>query len=444
LRLGRVTAVEEVVSVLPLTYDLGQNYPNPFNPVTVIPFRLGMARHVLLRIYNTHGRVVRTLIDRWLPGGAHEVLWDARDAGGRPVAAGIYLYRLEVGTFVARRKMVLEDGGNMQGGASKVVTAPVTFTVDLLGERILPRREEVVVEREDVFNFTVDERFLWTRKADMPTPRQEIAAATLESKIYVFGGLDDRGRSLDIVEVYDPRRDGWERKGAMPTPLNHLAAVAVGNRIIVFGGYVNFSQDLIISNQTWEYNPDDDTWERKTEMPVARGAHGAVVLDGRAYTVGGISPHFRDRDEVLIYDPASDTWSVGAPVLVLSEHLTVAAAAGRIYAISGREGGNRREVQAYDPVADRWEFRAPIPTRRSGITSVSWQGWIFVFGGELPGVFNQNEVYDPVKDSWESAPPMPTARHGLASGVVDGKIYVVGGGTVAGLRATGVVEEYVP
>ena len=71
-------------------------------------------------------------------------------------------------------------------------------------------------------------------------------------------------------------------------------------------------------------------------------------------------------------------------------------------------------------------------------------GRIFVFGGELPGVFDDNEVYDPMADNWDRAQPRPTARHGLASGIVDGKIYVIGGGTVAGLRATDAVEEYVP
>ena len=71
-------------------------------------------------------------------------------------------------------------------------------------------------------------------------------------------------------------------------------------------------------------------------------------------------------------------------------------------------------------------------------------GAVYVFGGELPGVFADNEAYDLGADSWTQAPPMPTARHGLAAGLVDGKFYLIGGGTVAGLRATDAVEEYVP
>jgi hypothetical protein len=62
----------------------------------------------------------------------------------------------------------------------------------------------------------------------------------------------------------------------------------------------------------------------------------------------------------------------------------------------------------------------------------------------LPNIFNQNEAYDPITDSWQTLPPMPTARHGLVAGLVDGKMSLIGGGTIAGLRASNTVEEYVP
>ena len=340
--------------------------------------------------------------------------------------------------------MLLADGGG-GGGAGKVAIQATPFSVEMTGEHILDREEFVLVEGAGRIDFQVDERFLWTRRALMPTPRQEIAAAALDHRIYVFGGLDDNGRSIAAVEAYDPRANTWERRRSLPQPLNHLAAVSTGGRIYILGGYTNFARDLNISRQTLEYDPAADSWTRKADMPWPRGGHGAALLDGRIYLLGGIGSSTTNQARAMIYDPDTDAWEVGAPMPVHAEHLTVAAAAGRIFAFSGRwEGLRRSEVQAYDPASDTWELRAPIPTPRSGITSQSWLGRIHLFGGELPGVFSEHEVYDPVGDTWETAPPMPTARHGLASGIVDGKIYVVGGGTIAGLRATAAVEEYVP
>jgi hypothetical protein len=50
---------------------------------------------------------VATLVDRHLPAGAHEAVWDGRDGGGRRVASGAYLYRLEADGKIATRKLLL-------------------------------------------------------------------------------------------------------------------------------------------------------------------------------------------------------------------------------------------------------------------------------------------------------------------------------------------------
>ncbi|RJP76064.1 MAG: T9SS C-terminal target domain-containing protein, partial [Candidatus Zixiibacteriota bacterium] len=66
--------------------------PNPFNPVTAIGFRLPAPGYVNLRIYDTAGREVRTVVDGWREAGAHEVTFD-----GSGLASGIYLALLEAG-----------------------------------------------------------------------------------------------------------------------------------------------------------------------------------------------------------------------------------------------------------------------------------------------------------------------------------------------------------
>ena len=97
-------------SGLPTRFALGQNYPNPFNPGTVIPYQLETDGHVRLEVFNVLGQEVVTLVDGEQAAGAYTVSWDARDASGYGVAAGVYIYRLTAGGASATRRMVLVDG----------------------------------------------------------------------------------------------------------------------------------------------------------------------------------------------------------------------------------------------------------------------------------------------------------------------------------------------
>jgi hypothetical protein len=86
----------------PSTYALSQNYPNPFNPSTNIPFSLAHREHVTLKVYDTLGRDVATLMDDTLPPGPHAATFDARG-----LASGVYICRLSAGSFQASRSMLL-------------------------------------------------------------------------------------------------------------------------------------------------------------------------------------------------------------------------------------------------------------------------------------------------------------------------------------------------
>jgi hypothetical protein len=92
---------------LPTAIELGQNYPNPFNPSTEIRFAIPQASEVRITIYNTLGQEVRTLFAGLAGQGTHAVRWDGRDNGGNPMSSGIYLYRMNAGTIVMNKKMML-------------------------------------------------------------------------------------------------------------------------------------------------------------------------------------------------------------------------------------------------------------------------------------------------------------------------------------------------
>ena len=89
-----------------------QNYPNPFNPETWIPYHLSEAAPVTLSIYDTTGRLVRTLSLGFQPAGfyqsrARAAYWDGRNAMGERVSSGIYFYQLSTPSFHQMKRMVI-------------------------------------------------------------------------------------------------------------------------------------------------------------------------------------------------------------------------------------------------------------------------------------------------------------------------------------------------
>jgi hypothetical protein len=106
-----VNASDAVLSIneelLPEVYALHQNYPNPFNPITTLRYDLPEQSMVNIIIYDLLGRHVRTLLNQTQEAGYRSVIWNATNDYGKPVSAGVYLYKIQAGEFVQTRKMVL-------------------------------------------------------------------------------------------------------------------------------------------------------------------------------------------------------------------------------------------------------------------------------------------------------------------------------------------------
>ncbi len=86
---------------------LAQNYPNPFSQDTTIEFVLPEPGSVRMTIYSAQGVTIRELVQRHLSRGHHVIQWDGRNAAGRPVASGLYFCRLQAGSFVETRRLLL-------------------------------------------------------------------------------------------------------------------------------------------------------------------------------------------------------------------------------------------------------------------------------------------------------------------------------------------------
>ena len=96
------TGIEPVSSEIPSSFELRQNYPNPFNPTTTIRFSLPQRTYATLKVFDVLGREVATLVEEKLNPGEHSVVFNAKG-----LASGVYCYRLQTGSVVQEKAMVL-------------------------------------------------------------------------------------------------------------------------------------------------------------------------------------------------------------------------------------------------------------------------------------------------------------------------------------------------
>lgn len=90
----------------PSEFRLEQNFPNPFNPGTTIQWQSGIHSRTTLKVFDILGNEITTLVDADLPAGKYEIEFNTTDSP-RELASGVYIFRLQAGSFTHSRKMIL-------------------------------------------------------------------------------------------------------------------------------------------------------------------------------------------------------------------------------------------------------------------------------------------------------------------------------------------------
>jgi hypothetical protein len=107
IRQQTVTSVNQKMSEGPASFEVLQNYPNPFNPSTTIRFEVPKASYINLKVLDTLGREVRTLVDRQYTSGSYFQVWDGKDNNHLPAPSGVYFLQMNAGGYVSTKKMTL-------------------------------------------------------------------------------------------------------------------------------------------------------------------------------------------------------------------------------------------------------------------------------------------------------------------------------------------------
>ncbi|HSV49281.1 MAG TPA: kelch repeat-containing protein [Candidatus Acidoferrales bacterium] len=213
----------------------------------------------------------------------------------------------------------------------------------------------------------------WTTKASMPTARSQFAITAYQGKIYCFGG------QVTAVEVYDPTTDIWENKTAMPTARWGLQANAVNGKIYLIGGYTRASE--FPTNLTEVYDPVTDSWTTAAPIPLSKEPCITAVIDEKIHCIASSSKH-------LVYDPQTNTWSTAAPSSAGLGYSAVAAATSgvnaskRLYVFGGsfsEETASKPKI--YDPATDSWTLGNYLQAHRMGFAVAVVDDVFYVIGG---------------------------------------------------------------
>lgn len=276
----------------------------------------------------------------------------------------------------------------------------------------------------------------WAPRAGLLAPNSEFAVAEAGGKLYILGGYPANRETQTTVQVYDTAADSWAPGPDLPAPNNHGMAVGLNGKIYLIGGQTSAAGGDSYVDTVYELDPAVGQWVEKARMPTRRSAGVAIVHDGLIYVVGGRPPRGHD---FAVYDPAADTWETLPDLPSQRNHIGGAAIDGRIHVIGGRlEGGFRSDQTAahevFDPATRSWSVAAPMLRPRSGLNAVLADGCLHAWGGESgAGMFPDHDYYDPRSDSWTKLPDMPLPVHGVTgSAFVNGLIHAPGGGTEVG------------
>lgn len=288
----------------------------------------------------------------------------------------------------------------------------------------------------------------WQSVAPLAEARSEVTAAVYGGRVYVIGGFDQTGSS-NAVEAFDPARGSWETVDPLPLWINHAMAASHNEGLFVFGGHLGVPIDGALRPSALPsdrvFRLSGSAWTQVASMPEARAAGAAVTVGDKIYVVGGTGPTGALAEDTLVYDVATDTWSLAPGLSQPRKHLGVAALRGRVYAIGGRTGAistNLATVEVFDPAARRWSDGPSLPRARGGLAATAIGDGIVAIGGDTPErAFGDADMLGLGKRRWVALPSLLAPRHGLGVVALDGAVYAVAGGARPSASATAIAER---
>lgn len=233
--------------------------------------------------------------------------------------------------------------------------------------------------------------------------RHESSAVVIGDHLYVVGGRGDRA-----LQALDLNTRTWRTLAPPPIEVHHAQATAHDGKLLIITGFTGGFPDETPLANVLVYDPGTNRWKVGAEIPAARrrGAAGVAILGDVAYVVGGNAKGHNNGyvKWTDAFNIATGEWKVLADAPHARDHFHAVALDGSVYAAAGRESSHNtgesfsrtvKPVDVYDIASNSWRtLPSPIPTPRAGTSAVAASGKVLVLGGESG---SQTEAHDEVE-----------------------------------------------
>ncbi|MGY8615267.1 Kelch repeat-containing protein [Bacillus velezensis] len=294
----------------------------------------------------------------------------------------------------------------------------------------------VPVQAEQTSSESKSDSKEWVPKANLPESRTSAMTASVNGKIYVFGGTHN-GVSTSTTYVYDPESNEWSNKNNMPIAVTSGSAVAVGEKIYIIGGVNAKSSSSEYLNTVLVYNTQNDTWKKEDNIPSEKPSYSSVVAVGKhIYVMGGA---YENLSKIFCYDTESKIWSQKRDLPVPIGGATAQTFNGKIYIIGGANSilmppkTTYDSIYEYDPETDIWLEKNKLLTGVQYTTSALLDGKIYILGGGSSSnkeVTSEVQVYNPKDNSVTELKGFTNKRMAASAASIGSKLYIIGGQSV--------------
>ncbi|OKP92273.1 hypothetical protein A3842_02555 [Paenibacillus sp. P3E] len=269
----------------------------------------------------------------------------------------------------------------------------------------------------------------WVTKKPLSEDSTNLGVITVNGEMYRIGGLSSSlGSTSDKVYKYDPKNDTWIPKASMHVKREHFALAESNGKIYVFGGFQSLGNNIPYTflNSVEEYDPTNDVWTVKAEMPTARMAMGAATVKGRIYVVGGMTGSNGVTTSVVEeYNPATNLWTKKTNIPTARSQYGIGIFNDKIYIVGGFTPQSKETniIEVYEPGSDTWTTSSAVsPSLNIGnYGSITYKGNFYFIG------YFGSFIFSPSTETWTSMPALPNPREGLGLGILNGRLYSIGG-----------------
>ena len=173
-------------------------------------------------------------------------------------------------------------------------------------------------------------------------------------KLYVMGGFDAAGNSLDSVFVFDGT--SWQPGPPLLLPVDHPSAATLNGQVYLAGGHSNGSDSARL------FRLDGDHWSELAKMHYARGGHALIAAQGHLWAIGG-NTNRGNVPQAEAYDPDADSWTPLSNLPVPRNHVSGFVIGTEVCVAGGRSPTTPR-VDCVDTIKGNWSRLADLPRPR--------------------------------------------------------------------------------